>query len=1158
MPSSFAKKKNPNSENGKTISHLVIEELLQPAISDPFSNPSFLLDGNASDLLDPANIRKTLQKRLAKHKEKQILDLIEYISTKARRVFLTLVFVDKVQKIESLKKENFTDNDLPVSYDKQRRICTVKDPEKHIWWKTFSHSVAGEDVEAFASQFYEKQWVFRAAEFSWKGFYHDFPAPQPLPFKLIEQTTSAVTTREQQSEGNFGSVRKVGIPVRYLEADKHAVKIDSDQVLVAVKFLKKEGTPAQMDDFYNRETTTLERMRSLDNPHLIKAHAAYQRGKDRGFVFPWTDRGSLSDLWRRDRISLDKELLCWIVSQIKGLVGGIRLLHGKHEKGIRHGDLKPENILVFPNDTDAWGNLVIADVGLAKFHATYTRERYDPTTTRCGSRRYEPPEVQEEGVTFGRRYDMWSLGCILLEFLIWALRGDPGLREFYQASSGFAQFWETTSRSPTPQLRPVIKTWLLDLSELLRDYPDDFALKKVLVLVEQQLLQVNVGSRPHAKDLWLEIKRLHGELPPGFSYTVENNFKRLTPGKPTELSGVPANVFSHSREHRNKNKDAWEVITNMKLASSILKKIGWQRPAANHSSICEDCKSIDFRQSSIQLGRHLDIIRMNSAACDMCRFLNECLSKANIKSSEPVRLFRRDSSLRLSPGARPLVSIYCDPGSNQETLSYAQIGQPHLYEARSLQRFELINEWIRICDEDHPCHRSQGVPIPTPRMPTRVLDVGVATEDEVRLHLVNPDEKTNQRYVALSHRWGGVGEEFVQPTTTNTIDKFKERINFKQLPKTYQDAIMITRSLHIRYLWIDSLCIIQDNNDDWTLQAQRMGDYYSSAYVTIAASSAVTPLDGILSRRPDRDCVTINTSGETIRLATAIDDFQADVQNSILNTRAWVLQERALSRRTLHFTSTQIYWECGEGVHCETLAQLRNPKSQFLGDCDFPNLGLTYFKNERIDFIQYIHTVYSGLGLTKDTDRSMAIAGLHQRIAQTFKGRFDYGIFWKWHERLFLWRAEVAGSLSRIEYAPKQSVPSWSWMAYSGVIGYLDTPYGEIDWTGDLEKPFAEESTDKDFDGCLVAAARRLTITEPDLFSRVILDMDVRADFHEDRWMCIIIGKQKGKDKDAQVPHYVLLIRPLKNGVDNHYERVGIGILFVSHFSHIIKEIFLD
>ncbi|KAK9414556.1 putative Protein kinase domain-containing protein [Seiridium unicorne] len=1102
--------------DGEVISYRAIEERLQPAISDPFSNPSFLLDGNASDLLDPANIRATLQSNLRSGKKQQISDLIEYIS--------------HIQKIESLKKENFTDNDLPISRDKQWRICTVKDSGNHVWWKTFSQSVSGEDVEVFASHFYEKQWVFRAAEFSRTRFYHDFPAPQPLPFEIIEQTTSAVTKPKQQPEGNFGSVRKVGIPVRYFEAGEHAVKIGSDQFLVAVKFLKKEGTAAQLDDFYHRETTTLERMRSLRHSHLIQAHAAYQRGKDRGFVFPWADRGSLSDLWRRDRISLDQALLSWIVSQISGLVEGITLLHGEHDEGIRHGDLKPENILVFSNNTDAWGTLVIADVGLAKFHATYTRERYDPTTTRSGSRRYEPPEVQEGG-KFSRRYDMWSLGCILLEFVIWALLGSPGLQEFYQASGGFAQFWEITSRSPTPQLRPVIEKQLLHLLELLKDYPDDFALKKILILVQQQLLQVHVDSRPYAKKLWSEIKMLNSEIPPNFSCTLENNLKKLTPGKPIELSGVPVNVFPHSREYRNKNEDVWEVVTNMKLASSILKKVGWQRPAANYSSICEDCKIIDFRQSRIQLGRPLDTIRMNSAGCDMCRFLNECLSKTNIKSSELVRLFRRDSSLMVSPGAQPLVSIYCDPGSNQETLSYAQIGQPHLYEPRSSQQFELINEWIRICDEDHPCHRSQGLPMPTPRMPTRVLDVGVTTEYEVRLRLVEPHEKTNQRYVALSHRWGEVGEELVQSTTTNTIGKFKERINFKQLPKTYQDAVIITRSLHIRYLWIDSLCIIQDDGNDWTLEAQRMGDYYSSAYVTIAASSAVTPLDRILPKRPDRDCVTIHVSGETIRLATAIDDFQADVENSILNTRGWVLQERALSRRTLHFTPTQIYWECGEGIHCETLAQLRNPKSQFLGDCDFPNLGLTYFKNERIDFIQYIHTVYSGLGLTKDTDRSMAIAGLHQRIARTFKGRFDYGVFWKWNERLFLWRAKVAGSLSRIEYASKQSVPSWSWMAYSGVIGYLNLPYGEIDWTGDLENPFTEESTDEGFDGCLVAAARRLTITEPDLFSRVVLDMDVRADFHEDRWMCIVIGKQKMKDKDTQMlapkPHVTLTAKPV-------------------------------
>lgn len=203
-------------------------------------------------------------------------------------------------------------------------------------------------------------------------------------------------------------------------------------------------------------------------------------------------------------------------------------------------------------------------------------------------------------------------------------------------------------------------------------------------------------------------------------------------------------------------------------------------------------------------------------------------------------------------------------------------------------------------------------------MPTRVIDVG-----KDMLRLVETGEDVRGEYVALSHCWGNLEKQERFCTYTNNIKRLKAGFSYRSLPKTFRDAITVTRALGIPYLWIDSLCIIQEDEKDWEEEAGKMEEIFSSSYCTIAADSAASSLAGFLNERLPRVCVSIETPRGPLYLAEAIDSFDADVENGILNSRGWVLQERVLSRRTIHFTSTQVYWECGDGIHCETLAHLR-------------------------------------------------------------------------------------------------------------------------------------------------------------------------------------------------------------------------------------------
>ncbi|CAH0003174.1 unnamed protein product [Clonostachys byssicola] len=387
----------------------------------------------------------------------------------------------------------------------------------------------------------------------------------------------------------------------------------------------------------------------------------------------------------------------------------------------------------------------------------------------------------------------------------------------------------------------------------------------------------------------------------------------------------------------------------------------------------------------------------------------------------------------------------------------------------------------------------------------------------------------SEPFTALSHCWGKpIDGDGVTLNTINIAD-FKNTIPYSTLPKSFQDAIRITRALHISYLWIDSLCIIQNDGKDWEREAGRMEYVFSSAYCTIAATSASSSMQGFLRQRRPRSCVTVKTDAGPLYLAPFIDNFKKDVEEGVLNSRGWVLQERALSRRTIHFTSTQMYWECGDGIQCETLAQLRNPQSQIIGDAEFPNSGLQYYRDERI---------------------RLAVLGLETRLAQAFKSIAKYGVIWKFFERTILWQAAVPGDLKRIQYSTETRVPTWSWMAYTGNIRFIDAPFGFVTWFPSIDNPFEKATISKAWDGSLIAEANDLAIDGPDLGKRITLD--AQGDSSDtSTWKSVVLGRGIVKSqKSGELPHYVILIRQVSSGKDlNDYERVGVGVLERSHFS---------
>lgn len=195
------------------------------------------------------------------------------------------------------------------------------------------------------------------------------------------------------------------------------------------------------------------------------------------------------------------------------------------------------------------------------------------------------------------------------------------------------------------------------------------------------------------------------------------------------------------------------------------------------------------------------------------------------------------------------------------------------------------------------------------------------------MRLVCATEMSRLEYIALSHCWGNLLVEEKKAFCTSKKNLPQRQIGFhlSGLPKTFQDAVKVTRELGILYLWIDSLCIIQfgDNNEDWNIQSSQMGTVFSEAYCIIAATAAANSYAGFLERDVNTKNVYVQDAlGKQFYISTDIDNFDDDVGKSQLNTRAWVMQEGVLARRIIHFSANQTYWECSDGVYCENLTML--------------------------------------------------------------------------------------------------------------------------------------------------------------------------------------------------------------------------------------------
>jgi hypothetical protein len=282
----------------------------------------------------------------------------------------------------------------------------------------------------------------------------------------------------------------------------------------------------------------------------------------------------------------------------------------------------------------------------------------------------------------------------------------------------------------------------------------------------------------------------------------------------------------------------------------------------------------------------------------------------------------------------------------------------------------------------------------------------------------------NASYATLSHCWGLL--EFFQLKRDN-LSAVQKKIDIQELPKTFQDAISIARELGFDYLWIDSLCIIQDDADDWRNESSLMCSVYSHAGLNIAAAGAADGSQGCILERPPPQFWTYPVHlvfGDKERKFQFADPDAYDrcVQSQPLAKRAWVVQERLLAQRTLHFSKTEVFWECKNKLACESFPD-KIPRSL--------SRVSKFNKTEKLNW-ENILQYYTAANLTYGSDKLVALSGIAKTFQQITKDQYLAGMWRSGLESTLCWRVGV--DTVELDRPSEERAPTWSWASVDGKI----------------------------------------------------------------------------------------------------------------------------
>jgi hypothetical protein len=346
-----------------------------------------------------------------------------------------------------------------------------------------------------------------------------------------------------------------------------------------------------------------------------------------------------------------------------------------------------------------------------------------------------------------------------------------------------------------------------------------------------------------------------------------------------------------------------------------------------------------------------------------------------------------------------------------------------------------VQNWLNICKTQH----HPACVIQASLLPSRILDIGTIESPKIVLVV---SENLAANYACLSYCWGGA--KFYK-TTTDNLQKNQRGISPSNLPPAFNQAIQLVRTLGMRYLWIDALCIVQNDDDDWKREASRMADVYANCTLMISLTTLRSPLEihGLKNERKQvLDVVEIITQEH-------FPDILGEGSDSFpLFKRAWAFQERVLAPKIVHLGWHELHWECQNKTTCECgydsdefyqRIEFHQQNSKMKEDFNSLNLieGIASMWRAMV-------TEYSARILTFQTDKLPALSGIAELVRRMRKDDYLAGL---WSSTLafdLCWYASYHDNSSSGRVSI-YTAPSWSWasintrMIYYNLKGSQDT-----------------------------------------------------------------------------------------------------------------------
>lgn len=483
--------------------------------------------------------------------------------------------------------------------------------------------------------------------------------------------------------------------------------------------------------------------------------------------------------------------------------------------------------------------------------------------------------------------------------------------------------------------------------------------------------------------------------------------------------------------------------------------------------------SVFHQDDAFQHHISLYALQDSAASCTLCSLLLASFSGKDVPTSSPLHLFPwslettfiasfdtfkhvpREPVVPEKPSQEHLEQMF-QYGKHQAWASAADNHTLRAIPANGWDTdvFETARHWLTQCSKNHKvsCGRLGNK---STRLPTRVIDVGssdgLATVPRL---IVNP--QFSAPYAALSHCWGGnIDFRLTKETLADNCIAMPLDI----IPRNFCDAILMTRKLGIRYLWIDALCIIQDSGEDWAHEASLMMPYYQGSLVTICALDSPSSNAGILHEGRGQH-VVLEDGIHIIQKAPR--ELQHAIASSQLSCRGWCLQERLVAPRILHVGLLQIHWECTQTQASENGAPGLDSRRWQHGRFTDKLMKLKRDLREKAiqDGLAHMdcwHAVvedYTTRQLTYDSDVFPALAGAAELTRSSSNRALTYaaGLWVEHMDEGLLWGPKIKQEIGRkapgfsfceeLQRCAVRRAPSWSWASVKGPIGFDFNSHG--------------------------------------------------------------------------------------------------------------------